>query len=46
MNPRVNTPKNAIIDQNPKSPTSRKQIDQGTRKVTSRSKIMKRIATI
>src|SRR5207244_7485824 len=45
MNPTVRTPRNTIIDQNPKSPSLPKATAHGKRKLTSRSKMMNRIAT-
>ena len=43
MKPMVSTPRNTIIDQKPKAPTSLKATAQGNRKATSRSKMMNRI---
>src|SRR5712675_1169098 len=43
--PTVRTPRNSIMEQNPKKPRLSKATAQGNRKLTSRSKMMKRIAT-
>ena len=44
MKPIVKISKNIIIDQKPKRPIEPKEIAQGKRKATSKSKIMKSIA--
>src|SRR5690606_13622721 len=44
-NPTVNSPRNTIIDPKPKRPVSESVTAQGNRKATSRSKMMKWIAT-
>ena len=43
--PRVRIARKSIIEKNPTKPTEERQIDHGKRKLTSRSKIKKRIAT-
>jgi len=45
MKPIVSTPRNAIIDQKPSAPMPFRATAQGKRKATSRSKMMKRMAT-
>src|SRR5262249_10562036 len=45
IKPMVSTPRKTIIDQKPKRPSSPKATAHGNRKLTSRSKMMKRMAT-
>jgi len=45
MKPMVRTPRNTTIDQKPSTPTSPNATAHGNRKLTSRSKMMNRIAT-
>jgi hypothetical protein len=44
-NPRVSIARKSIMEKKPTKPTEERQIDHGKRKLTSRSKMRKRIAT-